>query len=151
MYGVPDMSVSATPEIPNSDGCRELLLRRRFEQEMVLVTDEPDSDKILALLDDSYAQEILRRTRNTPMSAKELSEACDISISTVYRRVERLVDSGLLAERRIPQPDGNYYSMYEAQLDELTVTLTDDGFEVTVSERGTGNLADRFTEMWEGL
>ncbi|QRV17342.1 winged helix-turn-helix domain-containing protein [Haloterrigena salifodinae] len=115
------------------------------------MTDESDSDEILALLDDSYAQEILRRTRNTPMSAKDLSEACDISISTVYRRVERLIDCGLLAERRIPQSDGNHYSMYETRLDELTVTLTDDGFEVTVSERATGNLADRFTEMWEGL
>ncbi|USZ78231.1 helix-turn-helix domain-containing protein (plasmid) [Halorussus vallis] len=115
------------------------------------MTDEPDTDEILALLDDSYSKEILRRTRNTAMSAKELSEDCDVSISTVYRRVERLVDCGLLAERRIPQPDGNYYSMYEARLDELTVKLTGDGFEVTISERATGHLADRFTEMWEGL
>jgi DNA-binding transcriptional ArsR family regulator len=140
------MSPFATP---NSVARREL--RRRFELERALVTDDQDSDDILSLLDDGYAQEILRRTRNTPMSAKELSEACDISISTVYRRVERLVDCELLAERRIPQSDGNHYSIYEARLDELTVTLTDDGFEVTVSERATGNLADRFTEMWEGL
>jgi len=120
-------------------------------EERIPVGDEPDADEILALLDDSYAQEILRQTRDDAMSAKELSEACDISISTVYRRAERLVDCGLLAELRVPQSDGNYYSMYEARLDELTVRLTDDGFEITVSERATGHLADRFTEMWEGL
>lgn len=120
-------------------------------QERIRVSDKPDADEILALLDDSYAQEILRQTRDDAMSAKELSEACDISISTIYRRAERLVDCGLLAERRVPQPDGNHYSMYEARLDELTVRLTDDGFEISVSERATGHLADRFTEMWEGL
>lgn len=115
------------------------------------MTDEADADEILALLDDQYAQVILRQTRTTAMSAKEISETCDISISTVYRRTERLLECGLLAERRVPQPDGNHYSLYEARLDELTVSLTAEGFEITVSEKATGDLADRFTDMWEGL
>lgn len=120
-------------------------------KENIGVTDEADADEILALLDDQYAQVILQQTRNNAMSAKEISEICDISISTVYRRTERLIECGLLAERRVAQPDGNHYSLYEARLDELTVRLTDDGFEITVSEKATGNLADRFTDMWEGL
>ena len=115
------------------------------------VTDEADADEILDLLDDQYAQVILQQTRNNVMSAKEISETCDISISTVYRRTERLIECGLLAERRVAQPDGTHYSLYEAQLDELIVRLTDDGFEITVSEKATGDLADRFTDMWEGL
>ncbi|WP_135304690.1 helix-turn-helix domain-containing protein [Haloarcula amylovorans] len=115
------------------------------------MTDDADAAEVLALLDDTYAQSILRETRNEAMSAKELSETCDISISTVYRRAERLVDCGLLAERRIAQPDGNHHSMYEARLDELTVRLTDSGLDVTISKKPTGDLADRFTDMWEGL
>lgn len=115
------------------------------------MTDETDTDEILALLDDQYAQAVLQQTRNEAMSAKELSEACEISISTVYRRADRLVECGLLAERRIAQPDGNHYSMYEARLDELTVRLTDGGLEITISEQPTDDLADRFTDMWEEL
>jgi DNA-binding transcriptional ArsR family regulator len=115
------------------------------------VTGEADPDEIFALLDDQYAQAILKQTRNNAMSAKEISETCEISISTVYRRTERLIECGLLAEQRVAQSDGNHYSLYEAQLDELTVCLTDDGFDVTVSGKATGDLADRFTEMWEGL
>lgn len=115
------------------------------------MADDADPKEILALLDDQYAQEILRQTRDTAMSAKELSEACNISISTVYRRAERLVECGLLAEQRVARPDGNHYSRYETRLDELTVRLTDDGFEITISEKPTGDLADRFTDMWEGL
>lgn len=119
--------------------------------ERTRVTDEADAEEILELLDDQYAREILRQTRDNAMSAKELSETCEISISTVYRRTERLVECGLLAEQRVARSDGNHYSMYEARLDELTVRLTDTGFEITVSEKSTGDLADRFTDMWEGL
>ncbi|WP_218839142.1 helix-turn-helix domain-containing protein [Natronoarchaeum philippinense] len=113
--------------------------------------EDPDPDEVLDLLDDQYAKAILRQTRDTALSAKEISTACDISVSTVYRRTERLVDCGLLAERRIAQSDGTHHSTYEARLDEVTVSLTDDGFEVTIDEKPTGDLADRFTDMWEGL
>lgn len=115
------------------------------------VTDEADEGEILTLLEDQYAQVILQQTRNNAMSAKEISEACDISISTVYRRTERLIECGLLAEQRVTRADGNHCSLYEARVDELTIRLTDDGFEITISEKPTGDLADRFTEMWESL
>lgn len=115
------------------------------------VTDDPQTDEILDLLDDAYVQSILLQTRDNALSAKELSEECDISLSTVYRRTERLIEYELLAERRIAQPDGNHYTVYEARLEELTIRLTDDGFEIAVSKKPSGNLADRFTNIWEGL
>jgi Predicted transcriptional regulator len=115
------------------------------------LVNEADTDEILALLEDQYARVILQQTRNNALSAKEISEICDISISTVYRRTERLIECGLLAERRVAQPDGNHYSLYEARLDEVTVRLTNDGFEITISEKETSDLADRFTDMWERL
>lgn len=125
--------------------------RQAVLTETIRVSTDPDTEEILALLDDAYARDILHETQTEALSAKAISDACDISVSTVYRRAERLVDAGLLAERRIAQPDGNHYSMYEARLDELTVRLTDDGFEIAVVEKPTGDLADRFTELWEGL
>ena len=115
------------------------------------VTDDPEADEILDLLDDGYVQSILLKTRNDAMSAKEISDECGISLSTVYRRTDRLIEYGFLSERRIAQPDGNHYSVYEAQLDELTIRLTDEGFEIAVSKKPTGHLADRFTDIWEGL
>ena len=115
------------------------------------VTDEPNADEVLALLDDEYARAILRETRTEAKSASDLGDACDISVSTVYRRAERLVECGLLAEHHVPRSDGNHYSTYEARLDQLTVSLTDDGFAVSIDAQPTGDLADRFTDMWEGL
>jgi len=42
------------------------------------------------------------------MSAKSLSEACDASLPTIYRRIERLQECGLIEERRAFKEDGSH-------------------------------------------
>ena len=107
--------------------------------------------EVFALLDDEYARAILTATSTTSMSAKSLSEECDASLPTVYRRTERLVDCGLLDERTQLTDDGHHYQVFEARLERLTVDLESDGLRVTVEERRTADMADRFTEMWDDL
>jgi alpha-D-ribose 1-methylphosphonate 5-triphosphate synthase subunit PhnG len=85
------------------------------------------------------------------MSAKTLSDRCDASLPTVYRRAERLVDCGLLAERTEIGGSGHHYSVFEARLDRLTVELDDGELSVAVERDAPGDPADRFTELWEGL
>lgn len=85
------------------------------------------------------------------MSAKALSEECDVSLRTVYRRVERLVACTLLEERTQLAADGHHYSVYSARLDHLTVTLDDNAFQVTIEPKPPKPMADHLTEMWEGL
>jgi len=60
------------------------------------VTEEADPSDIFATLDDEYARDILVAAKTDRMSAKELSEECDMSRPTVSRRVTRLVEQGLL-------------------------------------------------------
>ncbi|GGM60302.1 DNA-binding Lrp family transcriptional regulator [Halarchaeum rubridurum] len=111
--------------------------------------DRPD-EELFALLDDEYARAILTQTSTEPMSAKTLSDRCDASLPTVYRRAERLVEAGLLTERTEIGDSGHHYSVFEARLDRLTVDL-DDG-ELTVAVETTpDDPADRFTDMWEGI
>ncbi|MFC7164939.1 ArsR/SmtB family transcription factor [Halospeciosus flavus] len=64
------------------------------------MTEESDPSEIFATLDDEYARDILVATKTDRLSAKELSEECDMSRPTVSRRVTRLVEQGLL-ERRV--------------------------------------------------
>ncbi|GAB7019094.1 winged helix-turn-helix domain-containing protein [Halostagnicola sp. A-GB9-2] len=113
--------------------------------------ERPRSDELFAQLDDEYARRILVETTGGTRSAKELSDACNASLSTIYRRAERLIDCGLLAEQTIVEEEGNHYSVYEARLDSLTVDLDEDGFSVTIEEKPTDSLSDRLTDMWEGL
>ncbi len=112
--------------------------------------DCPPSE-LFALLDDEYARAILTATSEQPMSAKTLSEVCDASLPTIYRRAERLVDCGLLTERTEVVSDGHHYSVYEARLRRLTVELDDGRLRVDVEQQPTDDMADRFTEMWGDL
>lgn len=109
--------------------------------------DCPPSE-IFALLDDEYAREILTATSTQPMSAKQLSEECDASLPTVYRRAERLAACSLIEEKTQLADDGHHYSVYEARLDRLTVELAAGELQVTVKEEPTEDIADRFTDMW---
>ena len=106
--------------------------------------------EIASLLEDEYAHAILIRTSTREMSAPELSDACDASVSTIYRRIERLRRHDLLAERLQLDRNGHHYKTYTARLERITIELVDDGFEIEITYRPE-NAADRFTDLFEGL
>lgn len=108
-----------------------------------------DLDAIAQLLEDDCVQRILTATLEEPMSASELTDLCEASRATVYRRLDDLSERGLVAERTRPDADGHHRTVYRAALDRVVVDLTDDGFEVSVSTRQSA--ADRFTDFVEGL
>jgi len=114
------------------------------------MTEESEVRDIASLLEDEYAHAILRYTSERPMSANELSDACDASVSTVYRRIERLREHDLLAEELELDRDGHHYKSYRARLDRIEIELSDGRFEIEVTYREE-NAADRFTDLFEGL
>ncbi len=85
-----------------------------------------------------------------PCPRHELSDVCDASVSTIYRRIERLQEHELLAERLELDRDGHHYNTYTARLDRIEIRLTDGAFEIEVTYREE-NAADRFTDLFEGL
>jgi DNA-binding transcriptional regulator GbsR (MarR family) len=108
--------------------------------------------EVFALLDDEYARSLLLATSHEPMTASELSNQCEMSKSTVYRRLNKLEQCNLVAAVHVPDPDGNHKKRYEAQLDELVVSLTEGEFELNVqTTTRTREFADAFTNLWEGL
>lgn len=112
------------------------------------VSEESPLETVVALLDDDHARAILTATSDEALSAKELSERCDISQATVYRRVDRLTGAGLVTERTRPRADGHHDTVYVASLDELTVRLRDGRLEFELDRRGE-DIADRLTRLWE--
>lgn len=116
------------------------------------VAEDPSPTEVFALLDDDYARALLAATSHRPMTATELSNDCDMSLSTVYRRLDALEDCGLVAARTQLADDGHHADVYEAQMDALTVRLTDGTFDVTLSvESKTHEFADALVDLWEGL
>lgn len=109
-------------------------------------------DEVFALLDDEYARSLLSATSHEPMTAPELIEQCEMSKSTVYRRLNELEKCGLVKAVRVPDLDGNHRKRYEAQLDELVVSLDQGDFKVDLqTTTRTQEFADAFTDLWEGL
>jgi len=115
------------------------------------VSEDPDFETVVGLLEDEYARSILTALSEEPMSASELSERCDHSLPTVYRRTDRLVAAGLVAERTRPRSDGHHDTVYVARLDELSVRLRDGELRYEVEHREEPDVADRLTNMWEEL
>lgn len=105
-------------------------------------------ETVVGLLDDEHVRSILTATSEEALSAKELSERCDISQATVYRRVDQLTNVELVTERTRPRADGHHDTVYVARLDELTIRLQDGQLEFELDKRGE-DIADRLTRLWE--
>lgn len=114
------------------------------------VPEDPALATLVDVLDDECARTILAATSTEPMSASELSDVCDVSESTIYRRVDRLDDATLLAQRTRPRADGHHETVYVATLDRFEVELRDGEFALSVTRRGD-DLADQLTDLWGAL
>ena len=115
------------------------------------MSEVPDLPTVLAILDDEYARSILTETSVEPMSASTLSERCDASLPTIYRRIDRLKECQLVTEETEVAADGNHYSVYSANLDRLEISLEEDEFSFELAYRDEEDVADKFTSMWEGM
>jgi predicted transcriptional regulator len=124
-----------------------------FESSVVTEAEsagEDDETALFDLLADEYARTILVATSREAMSAKTLSERYEMSLPTVYRRVERLETFDFLVERTVIDPSGgHHHSVYEANLEHVGVMLTDDDLDVQIRLRE--DAADRLTRMWKTM
>ncbi|PCR90914.1 winged helix-turn-helix domain-containing protein [Natrinema ejinorense] len=88
--------------------------------------NEVDSAVVLSALGSKYSAEILCAA-GTPKSAQALSEDIEIPIATCYRRIEELVDAGLLTcEGRQLSEEGRRTNIYRRTLDEIEIDFSDD-------------------------
>ncbi|WP_336021610.1 helix-turn-helix domain-containing protein [Halobellus salinisoli] len=105
-----------------------------------------ETGNLLDVLGDPLCRQTLVIAYDSQISATTLANRLDVSPPTVYRRVNSLVEHELIHEHRRIDADGNHYRLFEASLDHLEVTLTKDGYEVSIRHRK--DLADRFDEFW---
>lgn len=80
---------------------------------------------VFASLADADSRAILQATATGFRSVPELVEECDIPTATAYRKVDRLVDAGLLEERIEIRATGKNIGKYGLRVREVTVTIAD--------------------------
>ncbi|ERH11630.1 MAG: putative transcriptional regulator [halophilic archaeon J07HB67] len=93
----------------------------------------PSTDVVvsgLELLSDDCAREILAVVAEEPTPARRISEQLDVSRTTVYRRLDRLEEAGLLDAQLAYDPDGHHRKEFALAVDQLAVTVDTDGVSV---------------------
>jgi DNA-binding transcriptional ArsR family regulator len=117
--------------------------------------DPPSVDDVLDALADDAARRILAALAE-PKTASELSEECDIPLSTTYRKLELLTDASLLRESTDIRRDGQHTTRYAVSFDAVTVSLDEatDGAtrDLTVEfSRPDRTRDERLADLWSEL
>jgi predicted transcriptional regulator len=114
-----------------------------------LLVDERSIEDILDTIGDQHARRVLATISEEPKPAKELADECDLSLPTVYRRIEMLEEYDLVTDRTLVADDGNHYKVYESNFESTVISLEDDEYHVRIYREG--NLPDRFSQLWDEI
>ena len=109
--------------------------------------DLPDLQTVLDALDDEDCRRIIE-VLSAPMTAKEISERCEMPLSTTYRKLDLLTEATLLSERTVIQSDGHHTTQYEVVFERVEIDLDED-HDVTVAIQRTPESTDeRLETLW---
>ncbi|MFB6282726.1 MAG: hypothetical protein ABEK59_02175 [Halobacteria archaeon] len=90
-----------------------------------------DKGQQLELLGDECCREILEKIKTEPKSVKEINEECsNISMPTVYRRINKLMEFDIITESTAVDLKGSHNKTYKLNLKGLEISMEDDGLEV---------------------
>lgn len=103
-------------------------------RESTQLTDEDEISDLFGSLDDGDVFAILQTVGEDPLSAKEISNRCELPMSTTYRKVNKLADAGLLEESTEISLAGKHTSKYSRCVDTIEMSITAEGFELVLSE-----------------
>lgn len=112
-------------------------------------SSERPIEKVLDTIGDQHARQVLAAMSSEPKPAKQLAEKCNLSLPTVYRRIEMLNEYDLVNEQTRVAEDGNHYNTYKSNFESTVVALQDDEYKVRIFREGS--LPDRFTQLWDDL
>jgi len=105
-------------------------------------------EDVLDTIGDDYARQILAALSRESRPAKELAETCDISLPTVYRRLEQLEAQALVTSHAETDNNGNEFQLYECNFESTLISL-DDEYDVRIYRKE--NLPGRFSDLWDDL
>ncbi len=109
--------------------------------------DEPDLQDVLDALDDEDCRRFIR-TLEEPMTAQELSDACDVPLSTTYRKLDLLTEASLFAEQTRIRSDGQHTNQYVVEFEEVRVLMDEDNTLSVSIERPARSPEERLADMW---
>ena len=90
-----------------------------------------ENQKELELLGDECCRKILEKIKDEPKSVKQLDEECSgVSMPTVYRRINKLLEYGLVKESPTVDLSGSHYKTYKLNLKSVNISVGEDEIKV---------------------
>lgn len=89
-------------------------------------SNEQSRSALLRALGDPKARAILRATTDGTRTASELSEELDIPLSTLYRKLDRLVDALLIEETPRIASRGRHPSQYHCVVEQVHIRMSEE-------------------------
>jgi predicted transcriptional regulator len=86
--------------------------------------DAPPSEHLFGVLTDDACREIIAALER-PLTVPEIAEETDRPLSTTYRKLDRLTESGLIKETAGIRTGRHHKARYVADFDRISVGLDD--------------------------
>lgn len=91
-----------------------------------------EAQEVLELLGDSYTQSILEALLEGPQSGRDLLELTDISKPTIYRRLNRLEEAGIVDVKLQLDQHGHHRKRYRLVVDSMRLEFDRSGVQLSV-------------------
>ncbi len=111
--------------------------------------EQPSLSTVLSALEDSHCRTLLERL-DDPQTAAELIEATELSSSTVYRKLDRLCEAGLVCEYTEIRRSGPNASRYERDIERISLQFGEDGLELAIDRRAA-DATDRMATFFQAM
>jgi predicted transcriptional regulator len=87
-----------------------------LQQQTFKVEEIENKDSLLEILSDKYCRAILESIMHKPKSVIEITSETNVPMSTVYRRIQTLHDSKLLAVSGMITSEGKKLFLYKSKI-----------------------------------
>jgi len=113
------------------------------------VSKEWNPKSVFEVLASDECRQILAAASVRSVSAQELEQLCDVSLPTIYRRINVLLEYDFLSEEQVVDPEGGQYKQYSTDLEEIHVVIEEGQFDVNIEIRK--DTVDKFGELFRDL
>lgn len=111
-----------------------------------MMANEWTPRNIHEVIADHRSLQILMAVNQKARSAQDLTNHCEGSLSSIYRRIDVLSDYNLLAENIQIDQEGHHYSVYETRFHDINISL-DEGRVITEIQHNNGKTQYTQNEM----
>lgn len=108
--------------------------------------DSPEPESVFDTFDDSVCREILD-VIDEPMSAREVSEATGIPVSTTYKKLDKLQEASLVSKETQIDPGGHHRARFVADFDRVIIERGEGGLAVNIESR-MAKAEQQLVDMW---